>query len=236
MFGNQATVIISNPNGISVNGMALTNMPGLALITGSVQFLTGVGGTSTNGANAGALAYRVSSGNLSINGPPGVNGPGAGIAGTVGNIDIIGQTLNVNAPPQADSLVNLIAGNQIVSPTATDFTGMATNGSVNTAAVIGNGGVATDVNQFGSVTSGQVFIVSTAAGMGENTQGTLSATAGNVVVSSNGDINVGWTFTSQNVSLTSAGNTTVSGGGLASHNYTIAAKGDSNATGSVSAG
>ncbi|MEW9584019.1 filamentous hemagglutinin N-terminal domain-containing protein [Paraburkholderia sp. DGU8] len=156
VFGNSATVIISNPNGISVNGMALTNMPGLVLTTGSVQFLTGVGGTSTNFANAGALAYSVNSGNISINGPPGVNGPRAGIAGTVGNIDIIGQTLNVNAPLQADSRVNLVAGSQLVMPTASDSTGTTygttSNGAVNTATAIGNGGVAIDADQFGSVT------------------------------------------------------------------------------------
>ncbi|WP_231337633.1 two-partner secretion domain-containing protein [Paraburkholderia sprentiae] len=240
VFGNPATVIISNPNGISVNGMALTNMPGLVLATGTVQFLTGVGGTSTDFANAGALAYSVNSGNISINGPPGVNGPGAGIAGTVGNIDLIGQTVSVNAPLQADRRVNLIAGNQLVTPTATDSNGTsygtASNGSVNTAAAIGNGGVAIDANQFGSVTSGQVFIVSTAAGMGVNTQGALTATAGNVVVSSTGDINVGSTFANQNVNLTSAGTTTVSGNGLANQNYTVTANGDINATGPVSAG
>ncbi|WP_230413073.1 beta strand repeat-containing protein [Paraburkholderia antibiotica] len=240
VFGNPATVIISNPNGISVNGMALTNMPGLVLTTGAVQFLTGVGGTSADFANAGALAYSVNSGNISIDGPPGVNGPGAGIAGTVGNIDLIGQTLSINAPLQADERVNLIAGNQLVTPTAMDATGTrygtASNGSVNTAAAIGNGGVAIDANQFGSVTSGQVFIVSTAAGVGVNTQGALSATAGNVVVSSNGDIAVGTTFANQNVNLASAGTTTVSGNGLANQNYTVTANGDINATGNVAAG
>jgi filamentous hemagglutinin len=76
VFGNPATVIISNPNGISVNGLSLTNAPGLVLTTGTPQFLTGVGGTSASFANAGALAYSVSSGNVTIDGPAGVNGPG----------------------------------------------------------------------------------------------------------------------------------------------------------------
>ncbi|WP_230412883.1 beta strand repeat-containing protein [Paraburkholderia antibiotica] len=236
VFGNPATVIISNPNGISVNGMALTNMPGLVLTTGTVQFLTGIGGTSTGFTNAGALAYSVNSGNISINGPPGENGPGAGIAGTVGNIDIIGQTINVNAPLQADSRVNLIAGNQLATPTASDSTGTTygttSNGTINTAAAIGNGGLAIDANQFGSVTSGQVFIVSTAAGMGVNTQGALSATAGNVVVSANGDIDVGSTYAKQSATLISAGNVSISGNGLASQ-YTVNAAGDISAAGAT---
>jgi filamentous hemagglutinin len=71
VFGNSAAVVVSNPNGISVNGLALTNIPGLVLTTGTPQFLTGVGGTSTTFANAGAAAYQVAGGNITINGPAG---------------------------------------------------------------------------------------------------------------------------------------------------------------------
>ena len=92
VFGAPAAVIISNPNGISVNGLALTNASKLALSTGVPQFITGPGGSATSFANAGAVAYAVTSGNITINGPAGVNGPGAGIEGTVGNIDLIGQS------------------------------------------------------------------------------------------------------------------------------------------------
>ena len=240
VFGSPATVIISNPNGLAVNGLSLTNAPGLVLTTGTPQFLTGVGGTSTSFTNAGALAYNVTSGNVTINGPAGANGPGTGIEGTVGNIDVLAQTINLNAPLRADQRVNLIAGNQLVSPAAAGSTGTsystASNGAANTAAAIGNGGVAIDASQYGSVTSGQIYIVSTAAGMGARNLGALAATAGNVNVNSNGDITVGPTFGSQNVNLASAGNTTITGTGLANQNYTVNAGGDINATGSVSAG
>jgi filamentous hemagglutinin len=240
VFGIPASVIISNPNGVSVNGLALTNVPNLVLTTGTPQFLTSIGGTPTTFPNAGALAYSVSSGNITINGPSGVNGPGAGIEGTVGNIDLIAQTINLNAPLLANDRVNLITGNQLVSPTASDSTGTTygttSNGTTNTSAAIGNGGVAIDASQYGSVTSGQIFIVSTPAGMGVNTQGALAATAGNINVSSNGDITVGNTFASQNVNLSSAGNTTITGTALANQNYTVAANGNVYATGSVAAG
>jgi filamentous hemagglutinin len=242
IFGNAAALIIANPNGISIpGGTALTNISNLTLTTGTPQFITAAGGTATSYADAGALAYSVNSGNISINGPPGNDGtPGPGIAGTVGNIDLIGQTLTVNAPIQASNRVNLISGNQLVTPTATGSTGttygVSSNGTTNTSAAIGNGGVAIDASQFGSVTSGQIFIVSTAAGMGVNMQGPLAATAGNAVVNANGDITVGQTYASQNVNLTSAGTTTITGTGLANQNYTVSANGDINATGSVSAG
>ncbi|KVM84608.1 filamentous hemagglutinin N-terminal domain-containing protein [Burkholderia stagnalis] len=239
VFGAPATVIVAAPGGVSVNGMSLTNAPGVTLTTGTPQFLTGVGGTATDFAHAGAVAYDVRSGAITIDGPAGVNGPGAGIEGTVGNIDLIGQSVSINAPLRADQRVNVVTGNQIVTPMATDATGttygMSSNGTTNTAAAIGRT-VAVDANQFGSVTSGTVYIVSTAAGMGVNTQGPLSATAGNVVVNSNGDIAVGQTFANQNVTLTGAGNTTLGGTGFANQNYTVNANGDINAPGSMSAG
>ncbi|KWC65233.1 filamentous hemagglutinin N-terminal domain-containing protein [Burkholderia ubonensis] len=239
VFGASATVIVAAPGGVSVNGMSLTNIPGLTLTTGTPQFLTGVGGAATDFGHAGAVAYDVRSGAIAISGPAGVNGPGAGIEGTVGNIDLIGQSVSINAPLRADQRVNVVTGNQIVTPMATDATGTtygtSSNGTTNTASAIGKT-VAVDANQYGSVTSGTVYIVSTAAGIGVNTQGSLSATAGNVVVNSNGDVVVGQTFANQNVNLTSAGNTTISGMGLANQNYTVNANGDINAPGSVSAG
>ncbi|WP_217589076.1 filamentous hemagglutinin N-terminal domain-containing protein [Burkholderia sp. GbtcB21] len=76
VFGSPAAVIVAAPGGIAVNGMALTNVPGLTLTTGTPQFLTGVGGTATDFAHAGAVSYDVRSGNISINGPAGGNGPG----------------------------------------------------------------------------------------------------------------------------------------------------------------
>ncbi|WP_260438582.1 filamentous hemagglutinin N-terminal domain-containing protein [Burkholderia contaminans] len=239
VFGSPAAVIVAAPGGIAVNGMALTNVPGLTLTTGTPQFLTGVGGTATDFAHAGAVAYDVRSGNISLNGPAGVNGPGAGIEGTVGNIDLIGQSVTLVAPLRADQRVNVVTGNQIVTPTASDTTGTTygteANGASNTAAAIGKT-IAVDANQYGSVTSGTVYIISTAAGMGVNTQGPLSATAGNVVVNANGDVSVGQTFASQNVNLSSAGSTTINGTGLANQNYTVSSNGDINAPGSVSAG
>ncbi|MFL9867292.1 filamentous hemagglutinin N-terminal domain-containing protein [Paraburkholderia fungorum] len=229
VFGSPASLIISNPNGVSVNGLSLTNATGLVLTTGTPQFLTGVGGASTDFAHAGSLAYNVTSGNVSINGPAGVNGPGVGIEGTVGNIDVIAQTISLNAPLRADQRINLVTGNQLVSPTASDASGTnygtAANGAANTAAAIGNNAVAIDANQYGSVTSGQIYIVSTAAGMGVNTQGALTATAGNLTVTSNGDIAVNSTYAQQAASLTGAGKVSMSGGNLANQ-YTVSASGD----------
>lgn len=242
VFGAPAAVVVASPNGINVNGMSVTNVTNLTLTTGAPQFLTGIGGTPTSFANAGAVAYNVTSGNITIDGPAGNNGtPGAGIEGTVGNLDLIGQTVNINAPLYTNQRVNVITGNQVVTPASSDTTGInyttASNGVPNNATAIPTAnGLAIDASQYGSVTSGQIYIIQNAAGLGANMQGPLSATAGNVVVNANGDVSVGQTFANQNVALTSAGTTTIGGTGLANQNYTVAANGDINAPGAVSAG
>ncbi|WP_227792162.1 filamentous hemagglutinin N-terminal domain-containing protein [Burkholderia sp. BE17] len=167
-FGVTAAVIVSAPGGISVNGMVMINIPGLTLTTRAPQFLTGVGsGIATDFAYAGAVAYDVRSGSISIDRPAGVNGPGAGIEGTVGHIDLIGQSVTLSAPLRADQRVHISMGSQLVLSTASGASGTtlctSTNGATNTAAKIGKT-VAVDANQCGSVTSGTAFVVSAAVG------------------------------------------------------------------------
>ncbi|WP_321901086.1 endonuclease toxin domain-containing protein [Paraburkholderia tropica] len=233
VFGSPASVIVAAPNGVSVSGLSLTNAPGFVLTTGVPQFITGPGGAATSFANAGAVAFAVSSGNVSIHGAPGstgANGPGAGIEGTVGNIDLIGQSVSLNAPLYANQAVNVVTGSQTVTPTPG-----STGSAYWTSNVVAGqpGAVAVDASAFGSVTAGQVFIVSTAAGQGVNLQGQLAATAGNVSVSAAGDIVVGKTFGSENVTLASGGNVSINDTGLANQNYTVTATGDIKASGSV---
>src|SRR5450830_1601615 len=242
VFGSPATIVISNPNGVSVNGLSLINASNLVLSTGTVQFLTAPGGTSTSFSNAGALAYNVTSGAISVSGPAGVNGPGTGINASVGNIDLIGQTISLAAPVNANVRVNLIAGNQLVSSVSVDSTGTtyatSSNGSSNTSSAIANGSnnnVAIDASQYGTINSGQIYIVSTAAGMGVRNLGTLAATAGNVSLSANGDVTVGTTAANQNLTISNTGNTTITGTGFANEAITISSGGDLTASGSLSA-
>ncbi|CAN0620851.1 protein of unknown function [Burkholderia multivorans] len=56
VFGAPASVVIASPNGVSVSGLSVTNVTNLTLTTGTPQFLTGVGGTTTDFAHAGAVA------------------------------------------------------------------------------------------------------------------------------------------------------------------------------------
>ena len=242
VFGAAATVIIANPNGIAVRGAGFTNTFGVTLTTGTPQFLTHMGGTQTDFTNAQAIAYDVRGGHIQIEGNAGTNGPGSGIEGTVGTIDLIGETVGVNAPLYAGTRINVLAGDQVVSPAASDATGTTyatqVNGSANTAAAIGNAtqGYAIDATNFGAMTAGQISVIGTAQGMGVRTDGALASTAGNLTLSSNGDLTAGNHAAQQSVSITSAGNTTLSGTGLGISGYTLTSGGDLTSTGTLQSG
>ncbi|VVD71273.1 tRNA nuclease CdiA-2 [Pandoraea iniqua] len=242
VFGAPATVVIANPNGISVQGAGFTNTIGVTLTTGTPQFLTGLGGTPTDFANGAALAYSVTSGHIQLEGNAGVNGPGSGIEGTVGAIDLIGQTIGINAPLYAGTRINVIAGNQWVSTNAIDATGTryitSANGSANTAQAVQNVAgnaqtIAIDATRFGAMTAGQIQVIGTTAGLGVRMAGDLASTTGNLTLSSGGDLTVANHATPQQLQITSGGNVSLSGAGLAETGYQLAAAGDVTSTGSL---
>ncbi|MFA8392594.1 filamentous hemagglutinin N-terminal domain-containing protein [Burkholderia ubonensis] len=246
VFGAPATVIIANPNGITTRGTGFTNTIGVTLSTGAPQFLSGVGGTPTDYANAKAIGYNVTGGHLQIEGNAGVNGPGAGIEGTVGTIDLIGETIGVNAPLYAGMRINAIAGRQFVTPSAADATGTtygtASNGANNSAAAINaaNGGanrsLAIDATAFGAMTAGQIQVISTAAGMGVRSDAQLAANAGDLLLSANGDVSIAGSAAQHQATLQSAGNLSMTGTHIGVGGYSINANGDVTSTGTIQSG
>ncbi|CAM3058484.1 two-partner secretion domain-containing protein [Burkholderia ubonensis] len=246
VFGAPATVIIANPNGITTRGTGFTNTIGVTLSTGAPQFLSGVGGAPTDYANAKAIGYNVTGGHLQIEGNAGVNGPGAGIEGTVGTIDLIGETIGVNAPLYAGMRVNAIAGRQFVTPSAADVTGTTygttSNGANNSASAINaaNGGanrsLAIDATAFGAMTAGQIQVISTAAGMGVRSDAQLAANAGDLLLSANGDVSIAGSAARHQATLQSAGNLSMTGTHIGVGGYTINANGDVTSTGTIQSG
>ncbi|HLX00578.1 MAG TPA: filamentous hemagglutinin N-terminal domain-containing protein, partial [Trinickia sp.] len=247
VFGAPATVIIANPNGVATQGAGFTNTIGVTLTTGTPQFLTSVGGTATGFANAQALGYNVTGGHIQIEGNAGVNGPGSGIEGTVGTIDLIGETIGVNAPLYAGNRINVIAGRQFVAPQAVDSNGTTTyatssNGATNTAAAInaGNGnannGYAVDATAYGAMTAGQIQVIGTAAGMGVRTDAQLAANAGDLSLSANGDVQMAGSAAQQQANVQSAGSVTLTGAHIGIGSYTINANGDVTSSGTLQSG
>ncbi|WP_080436329.1 filamentous hemagglutinin N-terminal domain-containing protein [Burkholderia ubonensis] len=246
VFGAPATVIIANPNGITTRGTGFTNTIGVTLSTGAPQFLNGVGGAPTDYANAKAIGYNVTGGHLQVEGNAGANGPGAGIEGTVGTIDLIGETIGINAPLYAGMRINAIAGRQFVTPSAADATGTTygttSNGANNSASAINaaNGGanrsLAIDATAFGAMTAGQIQVISTAAGMGVRSDAQLAANAGDLLLSANGDVSIAGSAAQHQATLQSAGNVSMTGTHVGVGGYTINANGDVTSTGTIQSG
>ncbi|TCK95588.1 filamentous hemagglutinin N-terminal domain-containing protein [Paraburkholderia sp. BL9I2N2] len=246
VFGAPATVIIANPNGITTNGTGFTNTIGVTLSTGTPQFLSDLKGTVTDFDNALAVGYSVTGGHIQIEGNAGVNGPGAGIEGTVGTIDLIGETIGINAPLYAGSRINAIAGRQFVLPSAVSSNGTtyatSANGSDNSANAINsangraNNGLAIDATAFGAMTAGQIQVIGTAAGMGVRTDAQMAANTGDLLLSSNGDLTVNGSAAQQQATLQASGNLSMTGAHVGINGYTINANGDVTSTGTIQTG
>jgi filamentous hemagglutinin len=246
VFGAPATVIIANPNGITTNGTGFTNTIGVTLSTGTPQFLSDLKGTVTDFDNAQAVGYSVTGGHIQIEGNAGVNGPGAGIEGTVGTIDLIGETIGINAPLYAGSRINAIAGRQFVLPSAVSSNGTtyatSANGADNSANAINsanghaNNGLAIDATAFGAMTAGQIQVIGTAAGMGVRTDAQMAANTGDLLLSSNGDLTVNGSAAQQQATLQASGNLSMTGAHVGISGYTINANGDVTSTGTIQTG
>ncbi|WP_412770969.1 filamentous hemagglutinin N-terminal domain-containing protein [Ralstonia solanacearum] len=241
VFGTPASVIFAAPAGIYTQGAGFTNTPRVTLSTGTPQFLNG-SGANVPFDQASAVGFLVNSGRIQID-PAAGSTAGAGIEGTVGAINLIGQTVGINAPLFAGNQINVIAGNQQVAPVATG-TGRAgsdwqvsstgANAAANSASA--QNGLAIDATAFGAMTAGQIKLISTAQGLGVRAAGDLAANTGNVNIDANGDVSVGNVYGQQAVGIAATGAVTTSGAVRAQQDVTIGAGGDLTIGGAAQAG
>ncbi len=241
VFGTPASVIFAAPAGIYTQGAGFTNTPRVTLSTGTPQFLNG-SGANVPFDQASAVGFLVNSGRIQID-PAAGSTAGAGIEGTVGAINLIGQTVGVNAPLFAGNQINVIAGNQQVAPVATgtgragsdwQVTGTGANAAANSPSA--QNGLAIDATAFGAMTAGQIKLISTAQGLGVRAAGDLAANTGNVNIDANGDVSVGNVYGQQAVGIATTGAVTTSGAVRAQQDVTIGAGGDLTIGGAAQAG
>ena len=241
VFGAPASVIFAAPAGIYTQGAGFTNTPRVTLATGAPQFLNG------SGANVGfdqatAIGFLVTSGRIQIDPVAGTTN-GAGIEGTVGAVNLIGQTVGVNAPLYAGDQINVIAGNQQVAPVAAgtgragsdwQVTSTGQNNAANSPTA--QNGLAIDATAFGAMTAGQIKLISTAQGLGVRAAGDLAANTSNVNIDANGNVSVGNVYGQQSVGVTSSGAVSTSGTVKAQQDVSVSANGDVNVGGATQAG
>lgn len=205
VFGPRADLVIANPNGIACNGCSFVNTPRITLATGALRFLDAPNGSASAFDSAAAWGYDVRGGDIRIGAPGGQ----AGIEGTVGQIDLIAQSIALHAPLRAGAAANLITGRQWVAFDAAGNAVLAANGDNSGA------GYAIDATALGAVSAGRITIIATAAGPGVRADSRLAASAGDLLISANGDVSLARTYASGDVRARAQGTMTLTGDALA---------------------
>ena len=162
--GNKADLILANPNGIVGSGFGFINANRAVLTTGTPIF----------GGSGSLEAFRVSGGQISIDGT-GLN------AKEADRIDLIARAVKLNAELQGNE-VNIITGaNQVAySDNKTTAT---------TANIADKPAVALDVSALGGMYASKISLIGTEAGVGVNSLGTIQA-SGDIRLDNTGKISL----------------------------------------------
>ncbi|MBC7950415.1 MAG: filamentous hemagglutinin N-terminal domain-containing protein, partial [Rhodospirillaceae bacterium] len=187
VFGPAANVIVANPNGISVDGGSFINSPRVTLTTGTPIY----GGL---GAYEG-LGFSVQGGQLNVSGS-GLDGSG------IGQVDLVGRRVVVDGAVSGAAALNVTGG-------GADYA-YATGTATNAAAPAQAGAYAIDASALGAMNAGQVKLIGTEAGIGVRALGGVAASAGDVTITSTGQIVVNGASASRDVALSG---TDISAGG-----------------------
>lgn len=160
--GHKADVVISNPNGISVNGLAMINANRTMLTTGTPVF-----------GGAGTLdTFRVTRGDIAFEGK-GMQDP------TSSRTDIMARSIRVNAEIWAKELT-MVTGNNKVS--YQDLTLRQIDGQEKTPVV------ALDVAELGGMYANKIRLIGTEGGVGVKDYGEVLLTADDFDMSAVGHI------------------------------------------------
>ncbi|WNC91734.1 filamentous hemagglutinin N-terminal domain-containing protein [Paraburkholderia sp. FT54] len=228
--GQRAEVVIANGSGISVNGGGFINTSRAILTTGTPNF-------APDGSLAG---FNVTGGNITIE--------GAGLNVTnVDQVDLLSRAVQANAAIYAKNL-NVVTGANSVDHNTLSATPIAGDGPAP--------GVSIDVSNLGGMYANRIVLVGTEAGVGVSLKGVVAANAGDLVLTTQGKLelasqasasgnigasahdgidNSGTTYAQQNVSLNTAGALTNSGMVAAQQTTTVTA-GAVNSTGTLASG
>jgi filamentous hemagglutinin len=206
--GQQAEVIIANPNGISCNGCGFINTSRGMLTTG----------TPVMGAGGSLDALRVTGGNIQI-GAAGLN------AGNVSQLDLIARSVQVNGQLWAGNL-NAITGANLVNYNTLGVQIIAGDANKPTVGI--------DVALLGGMYANKIRLVGTEAGVGVNSLGNLSAQAGDFTLDNQGQITLGGSTTaSGNLSINGNTGITNSGTLYSQQAAQLTTTGDINNTGRI---
>ena len=194
--GQRAEVVIANPAGVAIDGGGFINASRVVLTTGTPIL------------NDGSLdGYMVQRGVVTIN--------GRGLDTSLSDYTaILARAAQINGGIWAQELKVVTGTNQID----------AAHGVTGAASGVGPApAYALDVAQLGGMYAGKITLIGTEAGLGVRNAGVLAATAGNLVLQSNG-----WLSNSGNIQSAGSGSqTSIAVTGDVVNSGTVYAGGDS---------
>ena len=222
VLGPRANVILANPNGVTVDGGSFTNTGHVVLSTGQVSFNDL---TLAPGVIQRNVVLTTNRGGIAI-------GPG-GLSGTLVNLDLIAKQLSINGPINNDFTSSTSGIRAIVGDsTATYDTSFSPSDNGHdwlmgmTSPATKSNAVAVDITAAGGLTAGRVQLIVTDQGAGVHSLGKIYANAGDVVVTTRGDIAIadGALKAERDIALTTPGTVSLQGAQVtAANNATIQA-------------
>jgi filamentous hemagglutinin len=179
--GQAAPVVIANPYGITCDGCGVINSQRFTLTTGTPVF----------GGSGSLDAFHVTGGSITV-------GSG-GLDGSVADrTDIIARAVQVNGQLWAKDL-NVVTGSNDAN--------YADGGVRANAADASRPAVAIDVAALGGMYAEKIRLVGTEAGVGVVSSGAIAAQAGDLELTSAGEVRLGGTtVASNNVAISTPGN------------------------------
>lgn len=210
--GKAAAVVIANPYGITCDGCGVINSQRFTLTTGTPVF----GGT-------GSLdAFHVTGGSIAI-GSGGLDGS------VVDRTDLIARAVQVNGQLWAKDL-NVVTGTNDANYADAGLRANAADGA--------RPAVAIDVAALGGMYAEKIRLVGTEAGVGVVSSGAIAAQAGDLELTSAGEVRLGGTTVAlNNATLNAAGPVTISGNfGTQSGNVALTSQGPLAVRGGLIAG
>jgi filamentous hemagglutinin family protein len=194
VIGNQAHVVISNPNGIKVNGGNFINTGGVIVTTGDISYVDRQVTPVTIQRNVVITTNR---GEVTVD--------GSGLSSLLTNLEIIAQKITINAAVEnthsnENAHVRLIAGNSNIEVNSSisvidqenDWLNLTSGANADS-----HNAILVDITNLGSLTSGRVAIAVTDQGAGVRTAGSITSTQKDFTIDTNGAIHfVGGNVTS----------------------------------------
>ncbi|WP_171016353.1 DUF637 domain-containing protein [Pseudomonas sp. F(2018)] len=173
--GQQAHVVVANPNGITCNGCGFINTPRATLTTGK---------PIVEGGRLDRL--QVDGGAINIEGQ-GLN------ASNIDQFDLITRSVKLNAELHANKL-NVVAGANDVKVEDLAVSQRAANPATQPQ-------LAVDSSALGGMYAGAIRLVGTESGVGVKLAGNMAASAGDIQIDANGQLSMAQTSASGSVQV-----------------------------------